>query len=86
MKTMENMNTTMVNEAVEQVAEVISATPKISWKKFGITTMAIGAGCAIGYGVYKFFFKKKDEEQTTEVIDVSEITNRDFQDDESEEE
>ena len=86
METMENMNTTMINETVEQVAEVISATPKISWKKFGIATVAIGAGCAIGYGVYKFFKKKDEEEQTTEVINVSEITNRDFQDDESEEE
>lgn len=86
---MENtINNIQIDEAIEQAAEVISATPKISWKKFGIGAVAVGAVCAIGYGAYRIFNRKKNgEEQATEAdFDNLEVVKRDFLDEESEEE
>lgn len=85
---METINNTQINEAIiEEAAEVIAATPKISWKKFGIGAVAVGAICAVGYGAYRFFHKKKDEEQATEAdFDNLEVAKRDFLDEETEEE
>lgn len=86
---METINNTQINEAIiEEAAEIISATPKISWKKFGIGAVVVGAVCAAGYGVYRIFNKKnEDEQQATEAdFDNLEVVKRDFLEEETEEE
>lgn len=82
---MENIN---IDETVEQAMEVVSATPKISWKKFGIGALVVSAVGAAGYGIYRFVNSKKTKEQekTNEVIDNVEVAKHDFLDEESEEE
>ena len=88
MNTMETINNIEVNEVVEQAMEVVSATPKISWKKFGVGALVVGAVGAAGYGIYRFVSSKKNkgEEQACESVDNVEIAKRDFLDEESEEE
>jgi len=85
---METMNNNQINEAVEQAIEVAAATPKISWKKFGIGAVVVSAVGAVGYGIYYLATsKKKKEEQAPDTgIDNVEIAKRDFLDEESEEE
>ena len=85
---MENTNNTMINEVVEQAVEVAAATPKISWKKFGIGAVVVSAVGAVGYGIYHWATSKKNkEEQEPDTgIDNVEIAKRDFLDEKSEEE
>ena len=87
-ETMETMNNINIDEAVDAAMEVVSATPKISWKKFGVGAVIVGAIGAAGYGIYRHVTSKKtkEQEQTEEAVDNVEIAKRDFLDQESEEE
>lgn len=87
METMENI--IMNEEVIEQAMEVVSATPKVSWKAFGKGALVVSAIGAAGYGIYKAvdFLKNKKaaKEEPTMTIDNTKIVDGEYVDEESEE-
>lgn len=87
METMENI--VMNEEVIEQAMEVVSATPKVSWKAFGKGAVVVGAVGALGYGIYKAvdFLKSKKaaKEEPTMSIDNTNVVDGEFVEEETEE-
>lgn len=74
-------------EIIDNVVKVTpSATPKVSWKQFGVGALVVGVIGTLAAGAYYVIKKFNKDEAQDETIDNVKVAEHDFADEDQDEE